>query len=82
MAYIYWRDKKKKLPGYCKPDYVESTMAEIGLDLDFEIENFEEEVESESMSSSSGPESNIDEGELGDDDKSNAPQAANGVVPE
>ena len=75
MAYIHWRDKK--LPGYYKPDYLESTMAEIGLDLHFEIENFEEEVESESISSSSGPESDIDEGELGEyDDESKAPQAA------
>ena len=45
MAYIYWRDKK--LPEYYKPDYLESAMAEIGLDLDFKIEHFEEEVESE-----------------------------------
>ena len=51
--------------------------------MDFEIEHFEEEVESESISSRSGPESDIDEGELGEyDDESNAPQAASGVVPE
>ena len=49
-----------------KPDYLESTMAEIGLDFDFEIE---------SISSSSGPESDIDEGELGEYDESNAPQS-------
>ena len=45
--------------------------------------NFEEEVESESINSSSGPESDINEGELGEyDDESNAPQAASGVAPE
>ena len=45
--------------------------------------DFEEEVESESISESSGPKSDIDEGELGEyDDESNAPQAASGVVPE
>ena len=39
----------KKKSRYYKPDYLESTMAEIGLDLKFKIEHFEEEVESEYM---------------------------------
>ena len=60
-------------------------MDEMDLDLDFEIDNFEEELEDQSISSSSGPDSEIDEGEVGDfDDESNAPQAqaasTNGVV--
>ena len=51
-------------------------MDELDLDLDFQIDNFEEELEDESISSSSGPDSEIDEGEVGDfDDESNAPQA-------
>ena len=49
-------------------------MEELDLDLDFEIDNFEEELEDQSISS--GPDSEIDEGEVGDfDDESNAPQA-------
>ena len=53
-------------------------MEEMGLELDFEIENFEEVIEGESISSSGGPESDIDAGEIWEyDDES---QAAGGVV--
>ena len=51
-------------------------MDELDLDLNFQIDNFEEELKDESISSSSGPDSEIDKGEVGDfDDESNAPQA-------